>query len=524
MTFLPILERELRGRARGRATYWTRSVLALVGVLICLPQLAGSGLFGRVTGPDTFMAITVAAFVVCCGGCLVTADAVGAERREGTLGLLLLTRVSALDLLWGKLGASGLTGFCALAAFSPLLTIPILGGGVTGGEAFRCGLALVNTLFLSLAVGLFTSVWRQVSGLAAAWAFGLMAILVALPWGGTWLPANFGPETLLRLKIASPLAALVGGRDFGYHTDPAGFWLALLVGQCVAWVLLVAASRGLRRSLGRESTGLDHLAAATARPAPRFRVSETAPIAWLIEGQPGLKQVLWIVGLTIPLSQWAQLLAGRLAGARVMAFFWPVYLIVALVTSCLLAWVASRFFIQARRSGALELLLATPVGAQTVLSDQLASLRRLMRGPFVLMVSSAVAIHFAYRFLALSPPSLPPWSLQAIVSFGLGLTTLLLELMAILWVGLWFGLTARNQTSAIFWTVGVADAAVGLVRFVATLFLYTFGKRSPSSPPSLRDWLLSFGLTGLVLLLRLGLIFYARSRVLRRINGRELLG
>ena len=54
MTFLPILERELRGRARGRATYWSRSALALVGLLICLPQLVGSGAWGGVTGPDTF--------------------------------------------------------------------------------------------------------------------------------------------------------------------------------------------------------------------------------------------------------------------------------------------------------------------------------------------------------------------------------------------------------------------------------------------------------------------------------------
>ncbi len=106
--------------------------------------MVGSAAWGGATGPETFIALIVAAFLLCCCACLVTADVVGLERREGTLGLLLLTRVNALDLLCGKLGGSGLTGFCALAAFSPLLAVPLLGGGVTGGEAFRCGVALVN--------------------------------------------------------------------------------------------------------------------------------------------------------------------------------------------------------------------------------------------------------------------------------------------------------------------------------------------------------------------------------------------
>ncbi len=206
------------------------------------------------------------------------------------------SRVSALDLLWGKLGASGLTGFCALAAFSPLLTIPILGGGVTGERLFAADWRRFNTLFISLAVGLFTSVWRQVSGLAAAWAFGLTAVLVALPWVGTWL------------------------------------------------------------------------------------------------------------------------------------------------------------------------------------------------------------------------------SLQAIIFFSLGLRSLLLELLAILWAGLWFGLTARSQTSAIFWTVGLAEGAIGLVRIVATAVLFTWVRPSGSSPP----WFVSYGLTCLPLVLRLGLVLYARSRGLRRLNARDL--
>ncbi|HEY5910605.1 MAG TPA: ABC transporter permease subunit [Verrucomicrobiae bacterium] len=523
MTFLPILERELRGRARGRATYWSRSGLALLGVLICLPQLAGSGAWGGVTGPDTFLAIGVAAFLLCCCGCLVTADVVDAERREGTLGLLLLTRVEALDLLCGKLGANGLTGFCALAAFSPLLAIPILGGGVTGGEAFRCGLALVNTLFLSLAVGLFTSVWRQVRGWGAAWAFGLMAVLVGLPWIGTWLPANIGPAALLELKIASPLAALLGGRDYPYNTDPGAFWLALLIGQLMAWLFLAAASYGLRRSLWPGSPTSDRVESLLPAPAHRLQVGDSAPIAWLVQRQPGLKRGLWIAATAMVLAPWTQFFVLRAANWRVMAYEAPFYYICTLVTSCLLAWMASRFFIQARRSGALEALLATPIGAQTVLSGQLAGLRHLIRGPFLLMLASAVGLHFACWVLDKSPPRLPPWSLQSLVLLSLNLTGLLVGLLTMAWVGLWFGLTARNQTSAIFWTVALADVAMGLMRIVVTLLLHAYFKPNPPMPPSRLGWAVSYGFTGLMLLLRVGLMLYARRRVYQRIDGQEPL-
>jgi hypothetical protein len=39
MILLPLIERELRVRARRRAVYWTRFAVTLAGILICLPTL-----------------------------------------------------------------------------------------------------------------------------------------------------------------------------------------------------------------------------------------------------------------------------------------------------------------------------------------------------------------------------------------------------------------------------------------------------------------------------------------------------
>ena len=76
MTFLPLIERELRLRARSPAAYWTRFIVALGGALICLPQLlSSSGSFSTpaTIGRGVFNGIVSAAFLLICGVCLLTA-------------------------------------------------------------------------------------------------------------------------------------------------------------------------------------------------------------------------------------------------------------------------------------------------------------------------------------------------------------------------------------------------------------------------------------------------------------------
>ena len=51
------------------------------------------------------------------------------------------------------------------------------------------------------------------------------------------------------------------------------------------------------------------------------------------------------------------------------------------------AWAASRFFVEARRTGELELLLTTPLGAKQIVSTQWEVLKRGLRWPLVVMVA-----------------------------------------------------------------------------------------------------------------------------------------
>ncbi|MGH7973330.1 MAG: hypothetical protein ACREIC_31815, partial [Limisphaerales bacterium] len=226
MTLLPILSRELLSRSRSRVTYWARFAVGLVGVLVCLESM-GSAPAGvpAAMGQYVFNAVVAAAFLVSCSVSLLAADAISAERREGTLGLLFLTRVKSLDVLLAKLGSVGVISLGALAAFLPVLMIPVLAGGVTGGEAFRKGLALVNTLFFAMIVGLYASAAQHERFRAVRRAVVLLSLIILVPF----LPYWIGIGGLLHpLTAVSPLVTLITAGDAHYTSSWAFYWTSLL--------------------------------------------------------------------------------------------------------------------------------------------------------------------------------------------------------------------------------------------------------------------------------------------------------
>src|SRR5437867_1041491 len=160
MTFLPIVERELRVASRRRATYWLRSVAALTVILVGVwfflvspyeaqPHEMAKALFGILTGSSILFSLL--------SGVRSTADCLSEEKRDGTLGLLFLTDLKGYDVVFGKLVATSLNASYCIIAVLPMVAIPLLMGGVTLGEFGRMALVAVNSLFLSLAVGMYIS-------------------------------------------------------------------------------------------------------------------------------------------------------------------------------------------------------------------------------------------------------------------------------------------------------------------------------------------------------------------------------
>src|SRR3974390_3073482 len=110
MTFLPIVERELRVAARRPGTYWSRfgaglGMMAIgeVLVLVC----------GRKAPAELSQNLFIAFGVLALGfslvaGIFLTADCVSEEKREGTLGLLFLADLRGYDVVLGKLIATSI--------------------------------------------------------------------------------------------------------------------------------------------------------------------------------------------------------------------------------------------------------------------------------------------------------------------------------------------------------------------------------------------------------------------------------
>jgi hypothetical protein len=503
MTFLPLIERELRLRARSSAGYWTRFAVGMAGVLICLPQLTSAAYATATIGRGVFNGLVSAAFLVICGVCLLTVGALETEQREGTLGLLLLTRVRVLDVLLGKLGSIGLTSVCVLVAFLPMLMLPVLSGGVSGGEVLRKELGLLNTLLFALAAGLFASACQKEHFKAARLAVLIVGTITLVPFLAGVMLGRSGLSTVPPLPVRlSPLVLLISAGDLPYRASRSSYWFSMVSLSAVSCVLLVGACVRLRRAVRGEGhanrapewfrsvgtwVGLyrvepdadegtnthtePHSRTESRAAQPRRRhafAGQTSPVAWRVSRQRGLRAAFWAAAFLGFLYYGLFGFVFRFWGVSSVALAsWSFNLASAAVTGALCAWAASRFFVETRRTGELEVLLTTPVGARTIVSDQWKVLRRVIRWPLVLMLAPMLFQVLTLWFMLRGPSRL--WRFQYMFSIPLSAINTVLALIALCWMALWFGLRAGSQARAILWSVGIAKALPYGVAMVCSL-------------------------------------------------------
>ncbi len=474
MRALPIIQRELLARSRQLGLFWSRLVVGLVGVLVCIPpmMISGTSVGGMVSGESILAGLVVSAFLLCSFGWVVTADALSAERREGTLGLLLLTRVKTLDVVLGKLVSNGLLAFTSLLVLVPLLMIPVLAGGVLAGEVARKGIALLNALFVALAVGLFASA-PESDRIRSAVRAGSILLLLTL---GSMLFYQLRAEIPWPFRmagLASPLCTLLLAGDAAYLAEPASFWVSLVLVQVIGWVFIgrcparmrkvppEAAARPARRGGG--VLGHGEVPVLPGRSGDRSR-----PVAWLFYRQRGLQGaiwtavglgLLWNVGYSSLFLVWGPVGIGYFVQS-------VLSLAIAGISGGLLAWVASRFFVQARASGELELLLTTPEGARHIVTEQWNGLKRVLVLPVLMMV-----MPYAMMLLMRSQRAMQDYQLYMACLGGFGSLNIVLGVAATCWVGMWFGLTARGQGTAILRTVALVKLLPYCIGWLTTVLL-----------------------------------------------------
>lgn len=412
LRFLPVVDRELRIAARGKATYRWRTWVVGLGLglmaLVTFSLTADRGT-GDALGRSLFHALVgvSCAYAFAASGA-VTADSVSREKRDGTLGLLFLTDLRGADIILGKLAASSLNTAYGLLGLMPLLAIPVMVGGVTIGQGVLAMLSVLNLMFVSMCVGIFVSTisWDERRATFAAVMTGGALCLAPFLASGMWVwLMGRGSWTSILLSGLSPLVPLTYLVPSPSGAPEWSPFLFLVPSHLVGWGLLVLAgflvqrvwhSRSgspVRRTVDeRVFTPRDPV----ARQGHRRRMLDVHPLVWLLERHPGKR--FYADGLVfsiIAIWVWGYRTYGtQMFGGPTWFLIMPLTFAVHLILTSWVVAEASMRILEDRRSGALELLLCTSMSDRELIQGYRTALRRLFLRPVLLMAAAEVYVAF----------------------------------------------------------------------------------------------------------------------------------
>ena len=431
----------------------------------------GRMLFGVLSGFGFFYALLT--------GPLATVDCISRERREGTLGLLFLTDLKSYDVVLGKMAAASFGVVIGLTAALPVAAIPLLMGGVTLEQLTTVVLGVLNVMFLSLSIGVGASAPFRSGRASLAATIAVLALL-------TFVVPMLG-EGVFHVGLSSPEApwfylfcpwytmyqSLFGGL-VGPPTPRWYYWLNMGGLQTLAWFCLTIACirtatswRDLPASARwlRWSTRLErwNKGSARARSAWRNLTLERNPVAWL-EGRDRLQpRLLWaIILLCAGFLLITHLLWPESWPDRDLMDTWPF-----IANPILCLWVAiqsPRRLADDKQSGALELLLCTPITPCNIVRGGMMSLRRRFGRALLALLAFDAFLIYAYFEVngGWAEFRKDEWfrrSLGAAVVFPL-------QAWSMARVGLYQGLVSANSLRATFmtiWKVGLLPIGMWVV-------------------------------------------------------------
>ena len=497
MTFLPIVERELRVAARKKGTYLTRIGVGMgamvLGAVAGLATVVNPALrFGTVF----FQTLSAVAMLYCLGaGRFLTADCLSAEKREETMGLLFLTDLKGYDVVLGKLAATSLNGLYGLLAVLPVLAITMVTGGIAFGEFCRAALVLLDTFLFSLAVGIFASSLTREFRSAMALNFYVLLGLTAMPpaLAALWrllFPTSFFSISAMAmgLFLPCPIYTLVLAFDAQYKAAAAQFWSSAAFILAMSWLLLALACQITPRSWqarpaarAKKASRREEAARCQAR-ALRNRLLDQNAYYWLAARPWWKPRLVWVlIGLALLWLVTVTLSVGWLDEF--------VCLVVAFTLNgtfkCWITLEAGQTLAEDAKSGAFELLLSTPLAGREIVRGQMLALRRQFLQP--LMVVAGMEL-FLFRLLMAGPAHLRSFSagfyfficLAVILLLGADAITLSLVAMVAC-------LTEKNQTTALLKTVRLVLVLPWALWAVVAILLHAWAFLFPDTSDLFRS-------------------------------------
>jgi ABC-type transport system involved in multi-copper enzyme maturation permease subunit len=456
MTVAPVIVREMRASARQPFTYTARMCGA--GVLVGVAALLGlQGYFAADAGGRLFFALNRTLFVALWVLVpLMTADCISRERREGTLPLLFLTPLRAHEIVLAKSIAHGLRALTLWLGVVPVLTIPILLGGVSWPQATVSALLDFASLCVALSAGIMASAWSKVwhraiiSALVLAGLFFLTLACVAgfffltygssrLSWPGS---ADYGLTMGLGILLGASRNAIMRLSQTPLLISAAYTAVFALLMLALA---IVIAGRSVRRNWQERprsalAAKLENVFCTPVvwkgffRQWMRWKL-ERNPLGWLEQRTWSGRLVMWSL-LAVMVSFYSAVFTGSFFARS----FTGLQLFLAWVTLGSLAMSAAGSFRRERETGVLELLLVSPLNEWEILHGRL----RGLWGQYLPAMGLVIAVWLYLGSLDRDTPFL-----SLVVFFTLTFLTLPV-------IGLYFSLAKDGFISALVWTILVA--------------------------------------------------------------------
>lgn len=445
MNLLPIAKREARLVASKRQTFHLRWVVAAAGAFFVAETLLSNGAWETLGQSLFFKLSLLGQCLAVFAGALHTADGFARERREGTLRLLFLTPLQPRDVTAGKFLASCASPLTTLVALLPLLAIPLLLGGVQPHRIALMSIHLLNTLFLSLAAGMLVSAQTSVSLNAITLSFLFAGALNFVPIGMGAMTAN----------VYGPFDVFLDLTEIGSPVDFVGFFRVLLMANICSWIFLSLATRAAGKNRDAPSTISQEKAqrfgqtlrfgGQKQRARLRKKLLNQNPIAWLANRYQvssfGLLMICFallaapvlVFGGAVPQFYYGQTIAQLLVALRMAAY-------------------ATAQLSEDRESGALELLLSTPLTAREIVSGRARGFLRFFFGPCALLICAGIP----GLYLALTASyGMPDESWRRVLIMGriVGFAQTFAVWGAICWFGMWAGFRLRRQIPAVSLTL-----------------------------------------------------------------------
>src|SRR5437764_6511115 len=221
MTFAALLTKELRLRLRRERTIWVLIsyllVMTLLGFLFISRNNPSNGYTVSTLGYGLYtLLVFVQLFLIMFITPAFTTTSINGEKERQTFDLLLCSRLSAFELVAGKLIAGLVNAFLLIAASIPLFSLVFFFGGVSPAQVLSTVVVFVLTTIVAGTFSLFCSTLLRRPTVSTAVAYTFCVLWMFSYWivfflrMGSSLPSSSRWAVWIQLLYAwNPISALI---------------------------------------------------------------------------------------------------------------------------------------------------------------------------------------------------------------------------------------------------------------------------------------------------------------------------